>query len=201
MATTRRAQNEFARVSCDLPTRGNAQSCAVVALLHSITEQYVADAALELGAFRNMCVADLPEILRIEQQAYAFAWSEGVFRDCLQAGYYCQVLATPSTEMVQGYGVLSAAVGEAHILNVCVRRSYQGRGFAHHILGHLLEIARAQEVQSVFLEVRASNHAALRLYAAAGFGEIGRRAGYYPAPRGRREDALIMAKELSGRAV
>ena len=155
-----------------------------------------------LGAFRNMCVADLPHILRIEQQAYDFAWSEGVFRDCLQAGYHCQVLlAMPHAQKIQGYGVMAVAVGEAHILNICVSPNHQRRGLAQCLLAHLLEIARTAQVQSVFLEVRVSNSAARRLYANAGFGEIGRRPAYYPAPQGRREDALVLAKELIRYAV
>lgn len=149
-----------------------------------------------LSQFRKMLYADLREIILIENRAYQFCWTEGVFRDCLRAGYHCQVLAIPSGGAVQGYGVMSAAVGEAHIFNVCVRPELQGRGLARRILDHLLGIARSEAVKTVFLEVRASNAPALRLYSAAGFCEIGLRAGYYPAPKGRREDAVVMAKEL-----
>ena len=46
-----------------------------------------------------------------------------------------------------------------------------------------------------FLEVRASNHTASRLYERFGFNEIGRRPNYYPAVGGR-EDALVMAYSL-----
>ena len=146
--------------------------------------------------FRRMLYADLREILLIENRAYQFCWSEGIFRDCLRAGYHCQVLAVPNGGLIQGYGVMSAAVGEAHIFNLCVRPELQGNGLARRILQHLLGVARAEAVKTVFLEVRASNTPALRLYSAAGFCEIGLRAGYYPAPKGRREDAVVMAKEL-----
>ena len=146
--------------------------------------------------FRRMLYADLREILLIENRAYQFSWSEGIFRDCLRADYHCRVLAVPNGGLIQGYGVMSAAVGEAHIFNLCVRPEWQGHGLARRILQHLLEIARAEAVKTVFLEVRVSNAPALRLYSAAGFCEIGQRPGYYPAPKGRREDALVMAKEL-----
>ncbi|MNE24719.1 ribosomal-protein-alanine N-acetyltransferase [compost metagenome] len=46
-----------------------------------------------------------------------------------------------------------------------------------------------------FLEVRASNQPAYRLYERFGFNEIGRRRDYYPAVGGR-EDALVMACTL-----
>ncbi len=148
------------------------------------------------GEFRKMFYADLREVILIEHRAYEFCWTEGIFRDCLRAGYYCQVLAAPNGGRIQGYGIMSAAVGEAHVFNICVRPELQGRRLARRILDHLLGIAHTEAVKTVFLEVRESNKPALRLYAGAGFCEIGVRPGYYPAPKGRREDAIIMAKEL-----
>lgn len=144
--------------------------------------------------FRQMLYADLREVLLIEKRAYEFSWTESIFRDCIRVGYHCQVLETPHG-FIQTYGVMSAAAGEAHILNLCVRPELRGRGLSRRMLEHLLELARTAEVQSVFLEVRPTNTAALRLYNSAGFCEIGLRPGYYPAAGGR-EDALVMAKEL-----
>ena len=147
-----------------------------------------------IGRFRPMLYADLREVIAIENRAYEFSWTEGIFRDCIRVGYHCQVLET-SHGFIQTYGVMSAAADEAHILNLCVRPELRGRGLSRHILGHLLELARTVEVQTVFLEVRPTNTAAVRLYSSAGFCEIGLRPGYYPAASGR-EDALVMAKEL-----
>jgi ribosomal-protein-alanine N-acetyltransferase len=59
----------------------------------------------------------------------------------------------------------------------------------------LLQLARSRGAKRVFLEVRPSNTAAIALYDAEGFNEIGRRPRYYPARNGR-EDALVMALEL-----
>ncbi|MCP5159057.1 MAG: ribosomal protein S18-alanine N-acetyltransferase [Gammaproteobacteria bacterium] len=147
-----------------------------------------------INQFRKMLYADLREILSIEKRAYNFCWTETIFRDCIRADYHCRVLEIPHS-FIQAYGVMSIAVGEAHIFNLCVRPELQRRGLARRMLNHLLELALAAETQTIFLEVRASNTPALRLYQAAGFCEIGVRSGYYPAAKGR-EDALIMAKEL-----
>jgi len=146
------------------------------------------------GQFRPMLYADLREVIAIEKRAYEFAWTEGIFRDCIRVGYHCRVLEVPHG-LIQAYGVMSAAAGEAHILNLCVRPELQGRGLSRHVLGHLLDLAHDHAVQTVFLEVRPSNSHAVRLYTSAGFCEIGLRIGYYPAARGR-EDAMVMAKEL-----
>ena len=147
-----------------------------------------------VGQFRIMLYTDLREVLSIEKRAHTFAWTDSILRDCIRAGYRCRVLENPHS-FIQSYGVMSAAAGEAHILNLSVRPELQGRGLARRMLDHLLELARTVEVQTVFLEVRPSNGRAVRLYTSAGFCEIGLRLGYYPAARGR-EDALVMAKEL-----
>jgi ribosomal-protein-alanine N-acetyltransferase len=148
----------------------------------------------DINQFRKMLYADLREILTIEKRAYDFCWTETVFRDCIQADYYCRVLEVPHS-FIQAYGVMSTAVGEAHIFNICVRPELQGHGLARRMLDHLLERAHEVQTQTVFLEVRTSNTPAMRLYQAAGFCEIGIRYSYYPAAKGR-EDALVMAKEL-----
>lgn len=147
------------------------------------------------GRFRSMLHVDLKDVLAIEKRAYEFAWTEGIFRDCLCVGYQCRVLET-SHGFIQGYGVMSAAAGEAHILNLCVRPELQGRGLSRRLLDDLLTLAAISRAQTVFLEVRPSNQRALRLYANAGFCEVGLRRGYYPAAKGR-EDALVLAKELA----
>ena len=94
-----------------------------------------------------------------------------------------------------GYGVLSVAADEAHLLNVCVEPALQGRGHGRRLLRALLGIARGEGAQRVFLEVRPSNPQAVALYQDEGFNEIGRRPRYYPTHQGR-EDAIVMALEL-----
>ena len=132
-------------------------------------------------------------MVRIEKRAYPYPWSKGVFKDCLNAGYCCQLIETQGIAV--GYGVLSVALDEAHLLNLCIDPDWQGQGLARHLLWHLCELAGAYGAGALFLEVRPSNTTALRLYRNAGFCEVGTRRGYYPATRGR-EDALIMALTL-----
>lgn len=144
--------------------------------------------------FRQMLLADLKEVLAIEKRAYEFPWTEGILRDCMRVGYQCWIMEIPHS-LVQGYGIMSVAAEEAHILNLCIRPELHGRGLSRQLLSNLLELASTFRARTVFLEVRPSNHAALRLYASAGFCEIGLRRDYYPAAKGR-EDALVLAKEL-----
>jgi ribosomal-protein-alanine N-acetyltransferase len=97
--------------------------------------------------------------------------------------------------LLMGYGLLSIAADEAHILNICVDPLCQSRGHGRHLLRALVKLARDHGAHRVFLEVRPSNTPAVALYHSEGFNEIGRRPRYYPAREGR-EDALVMAIEL-----
>ena len=142
---------------------------------------------------RPMREDDLDAVMEIERRAYPFPWTRGIFRDCLRAGYPAWVLEEGG--VLSGYGLLSIAVGEAHILNLCSAPEARGRGLGRRMLRLLLQQARGRAVQRVFLEVRPSNTGAIALYHAEGFNEIGRRPRYYPAANGR-EDAIVMALEL-----
>ena len=144
-------------------------------------------------ALRTMTADDLEQVAAIELAAYEYPWTHGIFRDCLRAGYDCIVLAH-GIEVV-GYGVLSSAAGEAHVLNVCVAPAQQGAGHGTRLMKRLIDLARWHRAERIFLEVRPSNTHAVRLYDQLGFNEIGKRPNYYPAKRGR-EDAVVMAMEL-----
>lgn len=144
---------------------------------------------------REMQSADLATVAAIERDAYEYPWTENIFRDCVRVGYCCVVLEVGGE--IVGYGVLSMAAAEAHLLNLCVRPACQRRGLGSDLLEWLLARAREGGAREVFLEVRPSNHAALRLYEHAGFRRIGLRRDYYRAEGGR-EDAVVLARTLAG---
>jgi len=147
----------------------------------------------DASQMRPMRQADVDTVAGIEKRAYPFPWSPGIFRDCLRAGHQCWVLDSPSGLL--GYGVLSAAAGEAHILNLCIAPEHQGHGHGRRLLARLVDLARWHHADQVFLEVRPSNPRAITLYRDFGFNEIGLRPNYYPAAKGR-EDAIVMAMAL-----
>jgi ribosomal-protein-alanine N-acetyltransferase len=143
---------------------------------------------------RAMQAADVPAVAVIERESYRFPWSEGIFRDCVRVGYCCRVVEFD--QLLVGYGVLSAGAGEAHLLNICIRDAYRTRGIGRRLLDHLFADARAAGARELFLEVRPSNTAAIRLYQTLGFTSVGLRRGYYQAEGGR-EDAIVMRLSLS----
>jgi [ribosomal protein S18]-alanine N-acetyltransferase len=137
---------------------------------------------------RPMLQADVPRVAQVEQGSYAFPWSDGIFRDCIRAGYWCQV-AEVRAELI-GHAVLSMGAGEAHILNVCVRLDFRDQGLGRFLVQRSLDYSRSMGMENAFLEVRPSNPAAIHLYESMGFARVGVRKAYYQASPGR-EDAWV----------
>lgn len=145
---------------------------------------------------QSMVTSDLEEVIRNESRAYAFPWTIGMFAECLRDPQFDCRLGRLGEE-IMAHGVLSTGAGEAHVLNVCIARRYQGYGYGRTMMLHLLERAWFRHAaQTVFLEVRPSNLVATALYQSLGFVEVGRRKNYYPAAVGH-EDASVMALDLA----
>lgn len=145
---------------------------------------------------REMRQTDITAVAAIERIAYEFPWSPGIFRDCLLAGYTSVVLE--HSGKVMGYGIMSVAAGEAHLLNLALSEAARGLGNGRLLLTHLMDLAAAAGADGMYLEVRPSNARALALYQRAGFEVIGRRRGYYRA-RGGTEDAVVLVHRFRRR--
>lgn len=142
---------------------------------------------------RPMQEGDLDAVFAVEQRIYEFPWTMGNFKDSLSAGYSCWVY--DYCDQTIGYAILMIAAGEAHLLNLGIAHDWQSQGLGRQFLRHLVEVARQDRADMMFLEVRPSNRKAIELYLSEGFNEIGLRRNYYPAAKGR-EDAIVMGASL-----
>lgn len=143
---------------------------------------------------REMTEADLPAVLDLERALFPEdAWSEGMFRDELRqrprTRHY--VLAEDEPGVLLGYAGLAAADGTGDIQTIGVRQADWGRGVGTALLAALLGEAAARGCTEVFLEVRADNERAKKLYRRFGFEEVGVRKRYYQ-PSG--VDAIVMCR-------
>ena len=143
---------------------------------------------------RPMTNADIDEVLRIEQAVQAYPWTRGNFTDALMNFYECSVDATSTG--IRGYVIWMPILQEAELLNIGVAETWQRKGLGRAMLNGVLEAARKKSMRRVFLEVRASNAAAIALYHAVGFSRIGERRGYYQNANCS-ENALVLACDLT----
>lgn len=140
-----------------------------------------------------MVLDDVETIHNIELRNYEYCWTPGIIRDCIVAGYECMKFLR-NDELI-GYYVLQIVANEAHLLNICIDKPHQAKGYALQLLRIAMRSAAAQQAAELFLEVRPSNKRAMKLYEGMGFNEIGCRPNYYDAKQGR-EDAIVMALHL-----
>lgn len=136
---------------------------------------------------------DLDAVIAIEEAAYPFPWTRGIFAECLRVGYGC--IGVSLDGALAGYVIFNWGAGESHLLNLCVHPEHQRRGLGGLLLTQALERARALGCNAMFLEVRPSNPAAQAMYARRGFEAVGRRPRYYRSADGR-EDAIVMRRTL-----
>ena len=142
---------------------------------------------------RPMKESDIPEVMAIEKRAYFEAWNKSFFRSCVRDGFSCWVLERDGA--ILGYGVMSLEEKNARIMNLCVQPDCQGQGLGRWILSHLLEQAHHSDADIAILEVRPSNHMAVKLYKSMGFADAGVEYTYYLTRTGW-EDAVVMTLAL-----
>ena len=142
--------------------------------------------------FRRMHADDLDQVLALEQQAFSHPWTRKLYDDALLS-YECWMMLVDHQHV--GHGVINQVLDEAHLLNIAIAVEQQGKGLGLQLLEYLMQRSSARGCVECFLEVRAANHSAYRLYERFGFNEIGRRRDYYPSAEGH-EDALVMAATL-----
>jgi len=91
-----------------------------------------------------------------------------------------------------GFIMSRLATDEAEILSVAIAPARRGRGLSRPLLDFHLRTLAGRAVRAVFLEVDEHNAPARRLYARAGFREVGRRQGYYESGA----TALVLRRDL-----
>jgi ribosomal-protein-alanine N-acetyltransferase len=147
---------------------------------------------------RLASVADFSALLAIERDcAEASHWSETMWWGLLEQGEAMPPLravwVAERSADVLGFVVMRNAGGVAELESVAVKPIARRNGVAHALCREAMAWAAEQGAGQVQLEVRAGNAAALRLYGALSFVELGRRRGYYSDPV---EDAVLMARAL-----
>ena len=129
----------------------------------------------------------MPAVHAIEQVAFSDPWSVRDFRECVASDVVFLVAAAP--DGVAGYVIAQDAADEGEILNLAVAPRRHRGGIGRALVERALATLAGRGASRVFLEVRESNTAARALYAALGFGEVGRRRRYYQRPV---EDAIVL---------
>ena len=143
---------------------------------------------------REMALADLDQVEAIDQISFSTPWPKQAFHYELTRNQNAICWVAEWVEPGQQPVVVAAIVvwlilDEAHISTLAVHPEYRRRGIAQQLLAKVLLVCAQTGATQVYLEVRANNHAAQRLYHKFGFVAVGIRKGYY---QDTGEDAVLM---------
>jgi [ribosomal protein S18]-alanine N-acetyltransferase len=123
----------------------------------------------------------------------AAQWSRATYEELEQRPKHVAWVAEAAGQ-VCGFLVALVVSGEAEILNLAVDPIYRRAGFADALLSQACAELQKLKAESIFLEVRESNLAAIRLYEKHRFLKAGERIQYYREPN---EGAVLMIRKLT----
>ena len=143
-----------------------------------------------------MALSDIQAVINIEKQCHSHPWSEKLFLSNFGTRYFNHIMQIDNE--IIGYFIASHVAGEATLMNIAVAPNFQGKGLGQRLINKLIANSKKQDQVEVWLEVRESNKAAIKLYQKTGFIDVDIRKAYYqianpvPNKKNQREDAIIM---------
>ncbi len=138
-------------------------------------------------AIREMLPEDVPEIAMIERSSFSAPWSETSFYSEVYNRHSITRIAELDG-MIVGYICVKQIIDECHLMDLAAHPDHRKQGIATMLLNNVIADLRS-DCRRMYLEVRASNAAAVKLYGKFGFKTVGIRKNYYMHPE---EDAIIM---------
>ena len=130
----------------------------------------------------------IPGAAELEKLCFNEPWSakslELLTNDGIGVGMVCR-----KDGIVCAYGGMMVAVDEGQITNIATHPDFRRMGYARAVVEALIKYAKNERLDSISLEVRESNKAAIALYTDLGFKVEGKRKDFYKKPT---ESALVM---------
>ena len=159
---------------------------------------------------RAMTASDLSAVEEIAAASpEAAAWSPTAYAGMLPDPARGAVWIAEHDGVVAGFACFRRTGVEAELLNLAVHPAWRRKGLGAQLIARVIheavqeageeagQKAGARGAVRIFVEVRQSNTAALRLYERFGFVRVGLRANYYPGtPAEPPEDAIMLARNL-----
>lgn len=137
------------------------------------------------------------DIATLHGTLFEKAWDADSMRRLLEHPASVALVATTERPWrVIGFILAQLTADEAEILSLGVAAPSQRAGIGTSLVQGLIDTAQRNGAKRIFLDVAAGNAAAIALYQAMGFAQMGRRKEYYSHGGGRREDALLMVRDL-----
>ncbi len=137
-------------------------------------------------------IGEAPVLAALHAQCFLEVWNAATIAGLMAATGSFALIDEDHT----GFILVRTVAEESEVLTLCVTPATRRRGVATALVTAAAERAAAANAAVMFLEVNATNNPAIALYKRVGFGQVGLRKGYYAAPHGMREDALVLRASI-----
>lgn len=127
----------------------------------------------------EMCLKDLEEVTRIENENFDEPWPQEAFVRDMDNKYADLICLKSDNNELIGYYDVWYMMENADISNIVVDKKYQGNKYGEYLLNDLINRCKEKEVEYLHLEVKVDNKKAYNLYKKFGFEEVRVRKGYY----------------------
>ena len=112
----------------------------------------------------KMTQAHVAQVAQLEKLCFSLPWSENSVTSELRNPLSLWIVAVEG-ETLAGYVGSQSVMGEADMMNLAVQPEFRRQGVGETLVSALVAALAEQKVSSLTLEVRASNAAAISLYA------------------------------------
>ncbi len=138
--------------------------------------------------FSKIYETDAKELALLDKECFSVPWSESSFFKEASNPLAEYIIARIDDKIV-GYAGFWSVSGEGQITNIAVLKEYRRNKIAYKMLSALIDRAKELKLETLSLEVRESNIAAINLYLGMSFEKVGTRKKYYKNPT---ENAVLM---------
>ena len=138
---------------------------------------------------RRAVADDATAIAAMELEYFSDPWTRKDIFTYICSGDGMSFVAADDNGQVIAYMIGRIIAPEGEIYRIAVERDHRRRGIGYRLLSYALNTERGRGLECTFLEVRSKNEAAIALYRAYGFTDIGIRKNYYKNPN---DDAIVM---------
>lgn len=129
---------------------------------------------------RKMTIADIPQVLAIQQELAFQDWNERQFQAEINASYaLCVVYECETDNNVLGYAIFHLMGPDSELLSIATTKKAQRKGIGAALLDAGLSSLDLKNGDKCFLEVREGNASARKFYENHGFSQYGNRKKYY----------------------
>jgi ribosomal-protein-alanine N-acetyltransferase len=137
---------------------------------------------------RRVTLADVPLIVKVEEQSFDVPWPEFLFKAHLNNPGF---VVYEREGNILGYAMVGDSKGKAHLQNIAVHPLCRRQGVGTELLEWCIDLVKLYGYREMVLEVRQQKTSSQAFYANNGFKISGTVAGYYVD-----DDAIIMTKKI-----